>query len=100
MCGDGWTKGSLTPFWPSLRRLYAVFTPSLRRSRVSPVPFADEDPGSRPVAGGFNTELSESDAMNIMWDPKAAEYRVYHKTWIDSGAGVMFWKRAVMVHTR
>lgn len=32
-------------------------------------------------------------------DPKSAEYRVYHKTWIDSGAGEMFWKRAVMLHT-
>ena len=36
--------------------------------------------------------------MNIMWDETAAEYRVYAKTWIDSGDGEMFWKRAVMMH--
>jgi hypothetical protein len=37
--------------------------------------------------------------MNVMFDPKAKEYKVYHKTWIDGVDGGMFWKRAVMLHT-
>ncbi len=39
-----------------------------------PVPFQDADPNHKPDAKGhWNTELSESDAMNIVWDPKMKE---------------------------
>ena len=55
---------------------------------------------SRPGPGGnWNTELSQSDAINVMWDEGAGEYRVYAKTWIDGVDGEMFWKRAVMMHS-
>eukprot|EP01047_Picozoa_sp_COSAG01_P034343 COSAG01_NODE_2575_length_7433_cov_10.052495_1_plen_339_part_10 len=64
------------------------------------VPYAAADPNHKPNAKGqWDTELSESDAMNIVWDSKMKEYKVYHKTWIDGVDGTMFWKRAVMVHS-
>lgn len=63
-------------------------------------PLVSQNASCKPAASGsWNTELSESDAMNVMWDPRAKEYRVYSKTWIDGIDGGMFWKRAVMLHT-
>ena len=38
------------------------------------IPFQSTDPNRRPNANGeWDTELSESDAMNIIWDPKMKE---------------------------
>lgn len=63
-----------------------------------PMSYQDQDPNHKPNAKGqWDTELSESDAMNLVWDPKMKEYKVYHKTWIDGVDGTSFWKRAVMV---
>ena len=65
-----------------------------------PLSYQEADPNHKPNAKGqWNTELSESDAMNLVWDPKAKEYKVYHKTWIDGVDGTSFWKRGVMVHS-
>ena len=64
-----------------------------------PVSWREADPNHKPDAKGhWNTELSESDAMNLVYDTKMKEYKVYHKTWIDGVDGTTFWKRAVMVH--
>ena len=63
------------------------------RHPVPPAPLTS-DSGSN-----WNTELSQSDAINVMWDESSQEYRVYAKTWIDGIDGGMFWKRAVMMHS-
>ena len=69
-----------------------AFAHSLRHP-VPPAPLTF-DSGSN-----WNTELSQSDAINVMWDESSQEYRVYAKTWIDGIDGGMFWKRAVMMHS-
>ena len=63
-----------------------------------PVPFSNQSAGTRRVGDTWAVPLSESDAMNAMWDPKSKQYRVYSKTWIDGIDGNMFWKRAVAMH--
>ena len=74
--------------------------PQLQGSYSDPTlgqpPFADEDNDNKPTpSGGWLSELSESDVINVFKDERTGEYVNYHKTWIDNNDGTMFWKRAI-----
>jgi hypothetical protein len=54
------------------------------------VPYRDET-SARP----WSVHLAISDAMDAIWDPRAGAYAIYHKMWIDTPDGRMYWKHAM-----